>query len=902
MRPNHFVLTGIGLALACTGSVQAQTALKFNDDAAKKTAIGVSADTIRLGYDSGITPVAVMCNQTLTAQALDADGAEASWFSVERTEADRVLLHSDYTSAPEARSGLLRLTAADGTTRDVPVVQSGNTAAASLKGDTRIVPTSASDNQHQGGQGVESSIDGDFSTLFHSPWSGTQFPVTLTYNFLVPQHIDYAVYYPRTDGNVNGNFGEVTVEYTTSDAPSDWKTLTEADFGQSSSTRRIDFGDNGIDKVRSVRFTINSGGNGFAACAEMEFYQVNTAYDAIMDKLFADGICSTLKQGITENDINTCGNAYFRQLGLTLLNNGYTDWQRRFRIGTFECYETVSTLAARMKTSGYNPYENPTGIYFSKGKTVVLFVEGMADGLPVTLNVHDFGNFSGNNDSSYPLKNGINVITPTTSGNGYVQYYAAPEAVASAPDVKIHFAMADVNGYFDLERGDTNDDWKYLLANACSNIIDVRTKRMQVAFETKMYREQCPENGVEVAQIYDDVIYREHELMGLIRYNEEPKNRQFARVVGSGIYADGIGAACAGPTGWTTPSRTDFDFWGLGHELGHVNQIRPSFKWSGLGEASNNVYAVWVEFSETEKPWLRLESEDLGVYNSKEEKLYSGTGGRFNCYLLQSICEDAQWLFATADNYLGMQPDEYTVPDEDEDGNVIPGQNFTGPRRNYDHFVKLAPLWQMQLYGTQAGFAPDLYAKVLKGLREASDKNDKGEDMTNGQQQIRFMRTVCDSTKLNFLPFFEKAGMLQEVKRIIEDYTPGLLNISQKMIDELKQHVAEAGYPLPEGEVNYISGLNWKMYKDRAAMVTGQVGEGCTSHGTYVTVQNSVWQNAVAFETYDAEGKMIAVSMYGLGHSADINNITATDVIYPAGAVEIKAVSWDGQRATCYKP
>ena len=33
MRPNHFVLTGIGLALACTGSVQAQTALKFNDDA-----------------------------------------------------------------------------------------------------------------------------------------------------------------------------------------------------------------------------------------------------------------------------------------------------------------------------------------------------------------------------------------------------------------------------------------------------------------------------------------------------------------------------------------------------------------------------------------------------------------------------------------------------------------------------------------------------------------------------------------------------------------------------------------------------------------------------------------------------------------------------------------------------
>lgn len=902
MRPNHFVLTGIGLALACTGSVKAQTALKFNDDAAKKTAIGVSADTIRLGYDSGITPVAVMCNQALTAQALDADGAEASWFSVERTEADRVLLHTDYTSAPEARSGLLRLTAADGATRDVPVVQSGNTAAASLKGDTRIVPTSASDNQHQGGQGAESSIDGDFSTLYHSPWSGAQFPVTLTYNFLVPQHIDYAVYYPRTDGNSNGNFGEVTVEYTTSDAPSDWKTLTEADFGQSSSTRRIDFGDNGIDKVKSVRFTINSGAGNYASCAEMEFYQVNTAYDAIMDKLFADGICSTLKQGITENDINTCGNAYFRQLGLTLLNGGYTDWQRRFRIGTFECYETVSTLAARMKTSGYNPYENPTGIYFSKGKTVVLFVEGMADGLPVTLNVHDFSDITGGSDASYPLKNGINVITPTVQGNGYIQYYAAPEAVATAPDVKIHFAMADVNGYFDLERGDTNDDWKYLLANACSKIIDLRTPRMQVAFTTEHFRQQCPENAVELAQILESVVRREREIMGLIRYNEEPKNRQFARITGGGMFADGIGAGASDPTGWMIPDAARFGWWGLAHELGHVNQVRPSFKWTGLGEVTNNVYSAWVEFAESKSADRRLESENLGVFNSNAEELYRGPGGRFNCYLQQNVCEDAMWQFANGDDYHGQQATDYTVPDEDEDGNVIPGKNFTGPRRNFDHFVKLPPLWQLQLYGTQAGFAPDLYAKVIKGLREASDLNENKEEMTNGQQQIRFIRTVCDSTKLNFLPFFEKAGMFQPIKRIIEDYTPGLLNISQKMIDELTQYVAEAGYPLPEGEVNYISGLNWQMYKDRAALVTGQVGEGCTSHGTYVTVQNSVWQNAVAFETYDAEGKMIAISMYGLGHSADINNITATDVIYPAGAAEIKAVSWDGQRVTCYKP
>ena len=191
--------------------------------------------------------------------------------------------------------------------------------------------------------------------------------------------------------------------------------------------------------------------------------------------------------------------------------------------------------------------------------------------------------------------------------------------------------------------------------------------------------------------------------------------------------------------------------------------------------------------------------------------------------------------------------------------------------------------------------------KVLKGLRGASDQNSKGQQMTNGQQLMRFIRTVCDSTQLNFVPFFEKAGMFQEVKRIIEDYTPGLLCVSEKMLNEVRQHVEEAGYPLPEGEVNYISGINWQMYKDRAEMVTGDVNQGCTRHGTYVTVENSVWQNTVAFETYDADGKMIAITMYGLGHSSNVNNIDGTDVLFPAGSTEIKAVSWDGKRVTCYQ-
>ena len=46
---------------------------------------------------------------------------------------------------------------------------------------------------------------------------------------------------------------------------------------------------------------------------------------------------------------------------------------------------------------------------------------------------------------------------------------------------------------------------------------------------------------------------------------------------------------------------------------------------------------------------------------------------------------------------------------------------------------------------------------------------------------------------------------------------------------------------------------------------------------------------------------MIAVSMYGLGYSGDRNQVERTTVLFPAGAVEVKAVGWDGQRATCYR-
>jgi hypothetical protein len=231
------------------------------------------------------------------------------------------------------------------------------------------------------------------------------------------------------------------------------------------------------------------------------------------------------------------------------------------------------------------------------------------------------------------------------------------------------------------------------------------------------------------------------------------------------------------------------------------------------------------------------------------------------------------------------------VQDEDENGNKL--STVTTDCRNYDHFVKVAPLWQLQLYCHQAGFSPNVYGKVINTLRAASDAN-----MTNGQQQIRFIRTVCDETGLDFTEFFEKAGMLKPIHAYINDYSCEWLVITQSMIDELKTYVAGKGYAKPQGEINYICGNNWETYANKAALQTSSTNAGCSLSNNRVTVKHDSWKNAVAFETYNAAGELLHISMYGLGGD-DAN--TYTQVLFPSGASYIMAVGWDGTRVKCYQ-
>lgn len=396
---------------------------------------------------------------------------------------------------------------------------------------------------------------------------------------------------------------------------------------------------------------------------------------------------------------------------------------------------------------------------------------------------------------------------------------------------------------------------------------------------------------MELAQLYDNVILREWEIMGLAKYGREPKNRQFARCVTSGMYADGVGAAAAFGSfdQWTNPD--DLGFWGLGHELGHVNQVRPGFKWDGMGETTNNVYAAWVEHT-LGNGYHRLEDENSGIGE------YRGwRGGRFQAYLEEGVRKGITWQLQDGPDYHGSTPNNVTVKDEDANGNQ--GQNVQTTKRNYDHFLKVVPLYQLELFCLNDGAAqaPDAYGKMLEGIRNNANTN-----LTNGQFQLQFMKTFCDSTQINFIPFFEKAGMLNPVKAYIEDYSPGWLIITEEMVKELKDYIGSKNYaPIPES-LNYINAYNWQVFRDKGTIdESTPVNAGCTSEGNAIKVDNEVWKNAVGYETYDADNNLLRISMFGLGDAQKSSRYTK--VLWPAseGAAYIMAVGYNGQRVKCYQ-
>ncbi|MFA7493612.1 MAG: M60 family metallopeptidase, partial [Proteiniphilum sp.] len=494
----------------------------------------------------------------------------------------------------------------------------------------------------------------------------------------------------------------------------------------------------------------------------------------------------------------------------------------------------------------------------------IVIIMGDSKGEDISFRIHNFGNHA---DASFILRPGVNKVRAKNSGLGYVSYYT--DNWRNVQPVKIHFASGKVNGYFDRNKH-KREDWNKLIEGAVSTYFDIKGRYINLAYTTQDLREYCS-NGMDLIEVYDEIVEIEHDLMGLIKYNKRPKNHMFARTVESGLFADGWGAGFSkGRPDLVNPeSIKKTTMWPIAHELGHVNQIRPGLKWVGTSETTNNVYSVVVRHHYTPDN-MNLERER--VNDGDHHQLL---GGRMNSYLNYGVVKGEPWQCQRGDNKM----EDYHA--------------------GGDHFVRLCPLWQLMLYYRIANASwkkPDWYADVAEIVRNTDETG-----MTDGQLQLNFMRNTMDVIGEDLTGFFETAGMLKPIDRHLDDYGGGnRITITQQDCDDLKAYASK--YPKPQSPVIYYLTMNSLEAYEKKLSVTGTYGAGVTIYDDnkyggdqYGIISHNVWRSVAVFETYQGD-ILTKVSMVGL----DSDDLNTTLVWYPPGSTRIEAVAWDGTRTLVY--
>ncbi len=710
-------------------------------------------------------------------------------------------------------------------------------------------------SSEQKGCEIEKAFDGNAETIYHSSWGNTktQFPVILEFYFEQGEDIDFIEYHQR-QSKENGEFQEFELWAKTKET-NEYKKVGDFDFKDGNIQKPITLKER-LTGATGVKFIINRGLNNFVSCAEMQFFQYGTPFDGYPN-LFSDKLCTQLKDKLDQPEISNDKDPFFKQIAQHMLDGTYS---KEYRIQEYTAYPPILSVASKLKISQYNSYENPTGIYFDAGEEVVIFV-GETNDEYLSLCIP---NFSKESEEHYTLFRGINKFKIRESGLGYISYFTPN--YAQAQPIKIHIAGGRVNGYFDKNKH-SQSDWKKNLEASIAKYFDIKGDYINLCYTTADLKAYC-NDGMELISLYDDIVYQEFEIMGLVKYDRVPKNHMFARTVDiEGIFADAVGAGFGARfmNFLANAKRLKQEgTWAVAHELGHVNQIRPGLLWVSTTEVTNNIYSSLVRYKYTPN-YMPLEHE---IINDGDNNYV--IGGRFNCFLNYGVLTGEQWL---------CQKGQDKMEDYQNGG---------------DHFVKLVPLWQLLLYykiakGTSWS-KPDWYADLAEKVRNTDDK-----DMSNGTLQLNFMRNTIDIVQEDLTDFFYTVGMLKPIDKYMDDYTKGQLTITQQDCDDLRNYAKKYKKPA-SAFIYYLSANSLKAFEEKKSVV-GLYNKGIKldKMKNVCTVDNNIWKNVTVFETYSGN-KLTKIALVG----TNSKDQTSTLVRYPEGSTRIEAIAWDGTKTLVY--
>lgn len=487
--------------------------------------------------------------------------------------------------------------------------------------------------------------------------------------------------------------------------------------------------------------------------------------------VFETPMAVSLKKNVKRSDIDKIANAQLKAAAMALQQKTYDP---HYRMAEYRAWLTPTTLGQELMIGdGYSKFEGVTGIYLPVGKHIVL-VDGIAEGKDVGLIVPNWNRRApegikpdkdpagwGIHRQKFVLRNGVNIINVKGyDGLAYVDYYT--DEPGKEKPVQVHFVNARVNGYFDASKN-SNDDWNKLIDHAVYPVIDAKGKHIQIAYPAEACKKYAYGRGLELIANYDSLVYRQHRILGLIKYNSVPENHILARVnYNYYMFRDGDGVAYMGTDPGNAmalvvdPARVikDDPCWGFSHEVGHVHQTRPYFNWGGLGEVSNNIFSLYGTKSFGNKSRI---SEQKNYQKARDSII-----ARKICYL-----------------------------------------------QDKDVFNRLVPFWQLQLYfagqGNQPDFYPDLFEAFRKqgnaerasqrGMRRSGGWGDRGNNPAT--YQLNFVKTACEVSKTDLTDFFDKYGFFYVGQFEFGDYGNYRYDLTQEMADKCRAEIKAMNLPKP---------------------------------------------------------------------------------------------------------
>lgn len=616
----------------------------------------------------------------------------------------------------------------------------------SVNTDTKFYPTSATASEAQPGSEISYSFDKIIggNKCYHSIWQqSANFPVTLEYQFDGKNTLDYIQYYTRSG---NGNFGKFELFTSTTENPS-YKLQGAYDFKKRNASSKILL-NHSIKHLTKAKFVIYSGLNNFVSCDEMEFL-TSSNNDILNTKLltvFTDTSCSTLKSGITDEEINLLP-PYFANLAYKIKTNSYSEWEKDFRIRNYAPYSNIDIWAENLMTKRYSNLDNPTGIYGEAGETIIVLV-GDTHGHSISLQGIKAVEPSG---SEYPLKEGVNKIKLRTKAHLFIMYTNNP----SEPSIKIHIpeGSGTVNGFFDLDEHKTNAQYKELLDKSTYKYFFVRGHKMMFNFHRSKLIEFVPNKILSAINLWDNIVGWEQELTGIENLRPSQVNNHMCAVSVEEGYM------------WASDYRVAFIYtylgnvllkenvmlkkdnaWGPAHEIGHVHQ--KAINWPSSTESSNNLFSNYIIYK-------------LGKYCSRGTELSELALNR--CILKQG------W---------------YNMGD--------------ATHMNEDTEIHMRMNWQLWNYYHRCGYQPNFWQTLFKLMRK-----NRIPISDPGKKQLMFAKMASKAANQDLTDFFDMWGFFVPADHITyKQYGTYEYNITSDMITEAKEYMAK--FPKPKHAFYYL--------------------------------------------------------------------------------------------------